>query len=79
MHHRSEVPEGLLRCRTAFTIDALPRFETPALDALKVIPEFRAGVTHPAQGAKKFAHHQFLHFRVVSVYINLDASTGTSL
>ena len=67
MNHISEVPLGVLRCRITFTI------ETPALDAHKVIPEFRARVTYPAEGTKEIAYHQLLLFRVASGYINSDA------
>ena len=77
--HLSVVPSGVLRCRITFTFVAPPRFETPALEAHKVIPEFRTRVTYLAEGAKKFAYHQFLHGFIASGYIDLDALIVTSL
>ena len=61
-HHLSEIPFGVFEGRTAFTTVAPPRFETVALDAHKVIPEFRARVSYPAEDVKEFAYHQFPFF-----------------
>ena len=77
-HHLLEVFSGILHCRIGFTIDSPPGFQTLALEAHKVIAEFRARVSYSAEGVKEFAYHQFLHSCISSGYIDLDALAGTS-
>ena len=73
-----EVLSGVLHCRIAFTIDPPPRFQTFALEAHKVIFEFRARVSYPSEGAKEIAYHQFFLSCISLWYIVLDALMGTS-